>query len=268
MSGFSRKKASVAFDCYVEAFDVNDHQIMLKYEHSLQVAQLSEEIARSQGLNQYDVDLAWACGLIHDIGRFEQIRNWGTFRDSESCSHAALGVAVLEGTQKFNGITLLTSNGHIENFVDGDCADIVKQAVALHGFLKLPDGLSKRTQTFCEIVRDADKVDIIRVFARSSVEEVLGIPKTEFPNILISDAAMRGFQEERCLGPTDRREKGDILLGVVCLVFELVNASAFSILQRLGYLNELLTCPFSLQPDFSSEDTRLKWNAIQSKFLE
>ena len=86
-----RQSSLDAFNSYVARYDASDERITLKVEHTYEVAGLCDEIARGEGLPPADVDLAWLCGLLHDIGRFEQLRQWGTFSDADSCSHAALG---------------------------------------------------------------------------------------------------------------------------------------------------------------------------------
>ena len=133
-----------------------------KVEHTYEVAELCDEIARGEGRPPADVDLAWLCGLLHDIGRFEQLRQWGTFSDADSRSHAALGIQALKDEMgKFTG--------------DPEWAHIIERAVALHSDFRLPSGLGARERLFCTITRDADKVDILRVFNQSSCDAVLGI---------------------------------------------------------------------------------------------
>lgn len=95
MSGLDRAVAQRAFDGYVAGFDMGDPCIAMKYDHTMCVADLCEKIALAEGMGAADVNIAWLCGLLHDIGRFEQVRIWGTFKDAASCSHARLGLAVL-----------------------------------------------------------------------------------------------------------------------------------------------------------------------------
>lgn len=90
-----RARCLKAFEGYVAAYDPADPKIALKVEHTYRVAELAERIAADEGLTAEDVGLAWLCGLLHDIGRFEQVRRYGTFSDARSESHAALGVHVL-----------------------------------------------------------------------------------------------------------------------------------------------------------------------------
>ena len=46
-------------------------------------------------MSKEDIDLAWLTGLLHDIGRFEQVRRYGTFNDAKSIDHGKLGVEIL-----------------------------------------------------------------------------------------------------------------------------------------------------------------------------
>ena len=255
--GFSRQSACDTFLRYVSRFDSSDPKISLKVEHTLKVAKLCDDIARSKGLAKPEVDLAWLCGLLHDIGRFEQVSRWNTFRDSPRSDHAALGTKVLADV---DGARI----GNVCN--DAEWFAIARAAVGLHSVLRLPSELDDRTRMFCEIVRDADKVDIIRVFANSECQSVLGLSPVEFHNGSISDAAMAGFEERRCLGPRDRAANLDGLLGVVCLTFEIMNPYARSALRGFGYLEDLLRRPFGLTPSFSNADTQTKWYKVANHF--
>ncbi len=261
----NRFRACKALDEYVGAFGVDDTRVALKYEHTMRVAGLCEEIAVGLGLGADEVDLAWLCGLLHDIGRFEQLRIWGTFKDSVSCGHARMGLAVLDGEPGFGGHGLSDADGRLCRFAGEEVADAVRPAVALHSSLRLPDELDPWTRRFCEIVRDADKVDILRVFGMSDVHDVLGLTADEFLGGEISEAAMAGFREGRCLGSADRCANLDGLVGVICLPFELVHKPSWTVLDRSGYMWELVERPFGLEPRFSRVDTRMKWLEISEE---
>ena len=95
MPTVDRDRARAAFEAYVGPYDIANLRIALKVAHTYRVAAIAERIAAAEGWTAEDIDLAWLCGLLHDIGRFEQLRLWDTFRDAGSASHAALGEAVL-----------------------------------------------------------------------------------------------------------------------------------------------------------------------------
>ena len=91
----NRKNVINAFAEYVRNYDPSDEKIKLKIDHTYRVAGLCQRIAESLGLSEPDVDIAWLLGMLHDIGRFEQIRRFGTFNDVQSVDHAEFGADLL-----------------------------------------------------------------------------------------------------------------------------------------------------------------------------
>lgn len=194
-----RSKVLRAFSDYVEAYDSCNQRIALKIEHSKRVAGLCERIAENNGLKQDDLDLAWTIGLLHDMGRFEQLRRWGTFSDARSTNHAKLGAEVLfsqpAGMPPFEvvpessggrtsrrnpGIALFAGLApgkvRMRDFVEGSKEDqLIRAAIATHGDYRLPDDLPDRTRRFCNIVRDADKLDILHTVSLSDADTILGV---------------------------------------------------------------------------------------------
>ena len=68
--GMNRNRVIETFQHYVSAYNPSDPKIRLKIDHTYRVAGLCGKIAASVGA---DADLAWLCGMLHDIGRFEQV---------------------------------------------------------------------------------------------------------------------------------------------------------------------------------------------------
>ena len=95
--------------------------------------------------------LAEACAIFHDLGRFPQYRQYGTFKDSASVNHAHLSAQVL------------VASGLLERFPEDERDDLLT-AVRLHNVFALPAGLSPRGADLLRLIRDADKLDIWRVF--------------------------------------------------------------------------------------------------------
>lgn len=169
----NRDKALEAFKEYSDLYDTSDFKIKLKIDHTYRVADIAARIAES--VENADPDFSWVLGLLHDIGRFEQLTQYGTFKDADSVDHAELGADIL-----FN-------DGLIENFPDISIAEagadvsgrksidgwkgIAETAIRLHNKLALPDGLDKTTELYCNILRDADKCDIFRVLTEPPYDE-------------------------------------------------------------------------------------------------
>lgn len=238
-----RNGAREAFARYVSTYDPTNERIALKIAHTYRVASLAERIARSIGLDEHDVDLAWLVGLLHDIGRFEQVRRYDTFRDADSVSHAVLGVEVL------------FDEGHIRDFVDTGADGLIRQAVALHSDFRLPEGLDERARTLCDVLRDADKVDIIRTVAKASPSTILGVDERALALSTVSPAARRAFDERRCMLCAERTGPADILVSFACFAFELAYPESRRAMREQGYLLDLLRHPFGIERPYELEET-------------
>lgn len=90
------KDAKINFLEYTEKYIKLDDKVRLKINHTFRVMELCEMIGRSLNLSNENLDLAILCGLLHDIGRFEQWKQYGTFEDAKSIDHGNLGVEVLK----------------------------------------------------------------------------------------------------------------------------------------------------------------------------
>lgn len=143
------------FDRYCRTFYVVDAEaqrnIVLKEEHTHRVCANMELLVESLGLEEGSRRLAMAVALFHDVGRFEQYRRYGTFSDAASVNHAALGARVL------------TEERVLDPLPAADQSLIIR-AVALHNAFTLPADLDGTTDLHLRLIRDADKLDIWRVF--------------------------------------------------------------------------------------------------------
>lgn len=143
------------FSSYVATFEDLDPEglrnIRLKEDHTLRVVSCMEALAAGEGLNDAEGRLACAVALLHDVGRFPQYRRWRTFRDSESDNHARLSLEVIRGEGLLQGLPV-------------DEQLLIEEAVRFHNLLTLPEKIKSPTDRFIRLIRDADKLDIWRVF--------------------------------------------------------------------------------------------------------
>lgn len=135
---------------YLEAPGFEDW-IALKNKHTQRVCHIITQIGCSLHLPDEDLLLAGAVALLHDVGRFRQIKLYGTFNDRNSENHATLGIKVLNELE----VLKLVAKGD---------ADIIVKAVELHNLRDLPNDLPDRILLFAQLIQDADKLDIIRLF--------------------------------------------------------------------------------------------------------
>lgn len=224
-----RRRARQAFAAYAARYDVDEPKVKLKIDHTYRVAALCERIAASLDLPPAERDLAWLCGLLHDIGRFEQLRRYGTFNDAQSIDHAAMSARVL------------FDEGHIAEYLDDRTQDeTLRTAVAQHSVYRLPDGLDARTLQFCQILRDADKVDILRVNVETPMEEIYNVSTEALQQSPVSPAVLQAFYEHHCVLRSLKRYPADNVVGHASLVFELCYPESLRAVAEQGWLWKLL----------------------------
>lgn len=179
-------KAYYEFDKYVSNFDPNNGRVKLKIDHIKRVASLSKKIAQNLNLTEEKVKLAQLIGLFHDIGRFEQIKTYGTFNDRCSVNHAKLSVEVL-----FN-------NNLIDNFkVDEKYKKIIQIAILNHNKGKIDEKLKGDELLFAKIIRDADKLDIYYTICNYDFKSIFWYQN--FDCGPISEAIIKNLKEDHFL---------------------------------------------------------------------
>lgn len=228
-----RGRAEAAFQAYTEQYDLSDSMIWHKAAHTRRVAANCERIAVSLGMGADAVAFAWFLGLLHDIGRFEQVRRYGTFIDSVSVDHAEFGADLLFRERLIDRFPAeeLTEEG----------LKLLETAIRLHNKLTLPDGLDARTRRFCALIRDADKIDIFRVVAELPFEQRIGTSKGLIvEGDEVSEAVMACVREHRCVPRAIRKTRFEGRVSHCCMAFELVFPESRKIVREQGYLSRLL----------------------------
>ena len=234
------------FSDYVSDYDVTNPKIKLKIDHTFRVAEISREIAKSLKLGEEDISLAWLIGMLHDVGRFEQVKKYNTFIDAESENHAHLGCDILFG------------EGEIRNYIkDSSKDELIRTAIYYHSDYRLPENLDDRTGMFANILRDADKIDIIRVQIDTPLEDIYNVTTAELKNDIVSEQVMKAFYEKHAVLRSIKKTSVDNVVGHISLIFELVYPKSLQIVKEEGYIYTLM--------NFSSyrEETQCQFMAIR-----
>ena len=140
------------YDAYVDTFRGADGKLPpmmeLKRIHTAHVVENARLIAGGEGFDAATARACEAAALLHDTGRYEQLKRYNTFRDSDSVDHAVFSHdIVLE-----------------KGWLDGDPQrEAILTAVIVHNRRDVPDKLDRLTEAVAHTVRDADKLDIFRV---------------------------------------------------------------------------------------------------------
>ncbi len=225
-----RERITRTFDEYVSAYDAEDPKIRLKIEHTYAVAALCEKIAVSAGAP--DPELAWLSGMLHDIGRFEQIRRYHTFIDSISVDHAAFGA------------DLLFREGLLERFapdLSASDAALLECAIRAHSAYRLPSDLNETEVMYCNILRDADKLDIFRVDCVTPMEDIFNVTREELRSSAVSEEVRACFRERHAVLRGLKKTAVDFCVSHLCLLFELVYPVSRKIAREQGFVDKLLS---------------------------
>ena len=250
----NRKNVINAFAEYVRNYDPSDEKIKLKIDHTYRVAGLCQRIAESLGLSEPDVDIAWLLGMLYDIGRFEQIRRFGTFNDAQSVDHAEFGADLLfkEGLiRKFaEGYYEECELAEPENQEDEQIiknnehhnkdTGLLEMAIRQHNKYRVKEDLTERQRMFCDILRDADKVDIFKVNADIPMEIIYDVTTEELKNGVITKEVLESFYKKETVLKSVRRSAVDHIVGHISLLFELVYKESYRQAKEQGYVYKLL----------------------------
>jgi len=143
------------FADYVAAYytddPVHNQTISLKQEHTERVCKEIVMLGQALHLVAQDMLLAETIALFHDVGRFQQYAAYGTFKDTISENHAELGLKELARHQVFSICSDMDQS-------------LITKTIGYHNVRTLPENEDERCLFFARLVRDADKLDIWRVF--------------------------------------------------------------------------------------------------------
>lgn len=243
-----RVRVERIFKEYTDKYNSKDPKIKLKIDHTYRVAALCERIARAAGLCAYDIEIAWLSGMLHDVGRFEQIKRYNTFSDADSVDHAKFGADILfnerlvdtflEGNVKNTG--RFDRNSINYNELNKSDIDILELVIRNHNVYRLPEDLTERELALCNILRDADKIDIFRVNVETPLEEIYNVTTEELKTGVITKEVMESFEEEHTILKSLRKAAIDHVIGHASLAYELVYDESLRATCEQGYLYKLM----------------------------
>lgn len=235
------------FKEYVKAYNPEDEKIKLKIAHIERVATNARKIAETLNLSQEDTELAELIGLLHDIGRFEQVRIYHTFVDKDSINHGECGV------------NILFEQGLIRKFIKEDKYDkIIKLAILNHNRAEIEEGLTERENLHAQIIRDADKMDIFYVLTVGDKKAIW--EKADLSDDKISNEIYREFMEDKYINYKERKSSADILVSHFAYVYDLNFRETIQIVKENNYLEKLYQ-----RFTFNDPETMERYNKIYER---
>ena len=228
-----RQRVKEQFASYTRDYDPEDTKIALKIAHTYRVADHCEQIARSIGLSDDEVEFAWLSGMLHDIGRFEQVKRYNTFIDSQSVDHAEFGADLLFG-----------EDGFIFDYIDDRSWDpMMEIVIRQHNKYRMDESIEGKTLVFCNILRDADKVDILRVNVETPMEEIYNVTEDVLLESGVSEKVMEQVRERHAINRDIMTSPAEHLIGHIALTFELVYPKSHELAKEQGYLFKMFDFP-------------------------
>ncbi len=220
-------KARQVLKKYIEKYDFSNPRIKLKAAHIYRVADVSKQIATELKLTKEQIDLAELIGLLHDIGRFEQLRIYDTFSDRESINHAEMGVKVLK------------ENNFIKEFCnDEKYYDIIFTSILNHNKYKIDETLKGETLLQSKIIRDADKIDILNLLVFESFETLF--KKKEIINEPITEKVLSTMLEGKQIERKYQKTSMDDWASNLGYIYDINFKPSFKILKEKGYADKII----------------------------
>lgn len=193
----------------------------LKINHTLRVVKNCEELAKSLNLSEEDTYIAKIIGLLHDIGRFKQWKNYNTFRDYESVDHADLGIEILK------------ENNYLRKYIKDDkYDDIILTSIKYHNKFIIPKDLDEKTSLFVKLIRDADKIDILYLYIDKEIDLELD---NEF-----TDNTYKTLLEGKSIERPSLKTKTDRLSVSLGFIFDMNFPYSFKYLMEKDYYNQII----------------------------
>lgn len=247
--------AKQEFEKYLDEYDREDEQICLKIVHTYGVMKYAGEIARKMECSGEDVELAELIGLLHDIGRFEQIRRFHSFEPG-TMDHAVFGAELLFGEEKL-----------IRRFVEDDKFDeLIDAAIRKHSDFKLEGIHDARTLFHAKLIRDADKLDNCRVKLEASVEAMLGVSEKAAGEGLISPAVWESCLRRESVLSVDRHVPVDYWVSYLAQYYDINFPETCEIIEEEDYITRIAG-----RLTYQEQDTRTKLHILTedlNRYLE
>lgn len=235
------------YAAYVAAFAVDGvlpPMMQLKRHHTDCVVANARLIATGEAFDDVTARVCAAAALLHDTGRYEQLRRYNTFRDADSIDHAVFShdIVVEKGWLDRADVTPIERRAILD-------------AVLFHNRRDIPDELDPLVRTASQTVRDADKLDIFRVLEeqiattdwRHDCTAFWNLPAQARPNPALVAAVRAGrpaaYREIQSLADFVLVQIGWMVSGLVYATSRRLCAERGHLAFRRDFLHELTDDP-------------------------
>ena len=222
------------FTSYTATFAATDGRfippLQLKVDHSKRVADNARKLAEDLGWNLAEVNCAEALGWLHDVGRFSQFLEFGTFLDSASINHGERGWKIVRESESLCTFALEEQAA----LLDG---------IRYHNAKTEPDHLTEESQRFLKLIRDADKLDIYHIVLDSIEMDGFQELPDMLPQVVLDDPAspkiLCEIRQHRSCSIEDVRSLADFLLLQLSWIYDLNYPASLRLVSERNIIGQL-----------------------------
>lgn len=247
--------AKTQFNNYLKDYDCHNDKIRLKIVHTYGVVKESADIASRMKLSEEDTSLAKMIALLHDIGRFEQLKQFDSFLP-DTMDHAAYGVKILFDNAPHQNL--------IRNFIpESDFDEIIRISIAKHSDFKL-DGISDaRTLLHAKIIRDADKLDNCRVKLEDRLETFMDTSAEETGASAISPKVRDSILRHECILSSDRVTPMDYWISYLAYFYDINFRESLDIIEEQNYIPKIIA-----RIPYTNPETKEVMKRVEEELIE
>lgn len=232
------------FNKYTNNYDMNIELIKIRYEHSISVMNLMGELAILLKLSKEDIELAKLIGLLHDIGRFDQIAKYNSCSDTKTGMDHAL-----------HGCDYLFKENHIRDFIEDDkYDDIINKAIYHHNKIRIDGNLNNKELLFAKMIRDMDKLDIYHEEAKQF--------SCEFNSDDLTDIVEKEFKSSKLIDMKNLKTPTDGTMLELGLIYDINFKESIDMFNKTKYFEEFIDS-VKVKPNSIN-----KWNEIKTICLD
>lgn len=232
--------AKKAFEEYLTQYDCNDFRTREKIVHTYNVVKTSKYLSERLELDKKQLELAQIIALLHDIGRFEQLKDFKSFDDYKTMDHATFGVKIL------------FEEGLIRRFVEEDSYDnIIRTAILNHNKLEIrKDGMDKLTLFHSKLIRDSDKIDNFRLQSEVEPDKIFNTDLERLEHEALTSQTYDSLMKKKVVVFKERKTNVDKWVSLLGFLYDFNFEQSLEYIKDKDYINRSMS-----RIDYKDKDT-------------
>lgn len=223
------------FEDYTAGYHTSDKEIErnieLKLQHTYRVCRNIKRIASTIGIRGGDLDLAEVIALFHDVGRFEQLKVYGTFNDRVSADHSKIALQAINSSGVLSCLPINERN-------------LIRRCIWHHNKYQLPITSCTDFLRYSRLIRDADKLDILGIVIehldkrQMHPNHAIDIGMIDEP--ILSVNVISDLMQGRMVRISEMRTIEDMRLMYLSWIFDISFPFTIASISESGYLKRLM----------------------------